>query len=517
VPSSEVEVVPDSPIRWWLMRSAPIAAAAGLTFAVLLFAVRHAYAIFDDAYIFFRYVQQIYAGCPLSFNCADGPLEGFTSPLYLLLLTLGGLVLPDLELLSQVLCPILLSAALVVTAWSVRSTRIVGDDRTAGLLLMVGLALLWGLDHHVLLYSVVGVEAGLAVLVVALLFRAALSPDLRGLRTLIVVAILTRPESALFALALPVFPQARKVRYWIPLVVAGVAIAAGRWFIFHDILPNTFWAKSGGTWGHFQLGMEYILAVVVEHPVILASPLALLHRGVRQPVVFALIASFLWFAFFLRSGGDFYMYSRLAMPLIPLLGLLAIVGIWSAVRRFRQAPAPWIAVGLAAVLALVAAVRHDIEPQGTFAKVGRWAQVGAFLKHVHPGAKVAATPVGAISYFSGAHVVDIVGVCNREVAKKGATRPDLQRSNLGHERHHTDYVLEQQPDIIVTFVWSPTPFGRGSEVATPNYGEYMLIQAIQEGRAPYRPYTPQVAPGVHWFMFIRSDESAPVPLSGNRD
>ncbi len=513
VPGSEQEQVSEAPARWWLSRFAPLTAALGLTTAVLVFAIRHAYAIFDDAYIFFRYVQQIYAGCPLTFNCADGPLEGFTSPLYLLLLTVGGLVLPDLELLSQVLCPILLSAALVVTALSVRSVRIVQDDKGAGLYLMFGLALLWGLDHHVLLYSVVGVEVGLAALVVALLFRAAMSPDLRGLRTLIVVAILTRPECALFALALPVFPQARKVRYWVPIIAAGFVIALARWLIFHDILPNTFWAKSGGTWAHFVLGAEYIFAVVAEHPLIVLSPLALLHREARRPVTFFLIAAFLWFAFFLRSGGDFYEYSRLAMPLIPLLDLLAVVGVWSAVRRIRQAPAPFVAAGLAAVMALVAVVRHDIEPQGTFAKVGRWAQVGAFLKHVHPGAKVAATPVGAISYFSGAHIVDIVGVCNREVAKEGATRPELKRANLGHERHHTEYVLEQQPDIIVTFVWSPTPFGRGSEITTPNYGEYMLIQAIQEGRAPYRPYTPEVAPGVHWFMFIRTDMAprAPTP------
>ncbi len=489
--------------RWTL--AAPVLAATGVTLAVLLFTVRHAYAIFDDAYIFLRYVQQIYAGCPLSFNCADGPLEGFTSPLYLLLLTLGGLVLPDLELLTQVLCPMLLAAALIVTLLTVRDVRFVGEDTRLGLLLMFALAALFALDHHLLLYAVVGVEAGLAILVVALLFRASLSGNLRGLRTLVVVAILTRPECVLFALVLPIFPQARKLLFWIPLAVAGICIALARWLIFHDILPNTFWAKSGGTWTHFVLGGEYILAVAMEHPLILVSPLALLHRRTRRPVAFVLAASTLWFAFYLRSGGDFYLYSRLAMPLIPLLDLLAVVGIWSAVRRVREGSAPWIAAGVVGGLALTAAIRHDIPPQGPFAKVERWAQVGAFLKHVHPEAKVAATPMGAISYFSGTHVVDIVGVCNREVAKRGATRPDLKRANLGHERHHTDYILEQQPDLIVTFVWSPTPFGRGTEVKTPNFGEFLLMQAIQEGRAPYRPYTPQVAPGVYWFMFIRTE------------
>ena len=498
-------VGPDFKVRFHagLVRSGPVIAAVGLTAAVLLFAMRHAYAIFDDAYIFLRYVDQIYAGCPLTFNCADGPLEGFTSPLYLLVLTLGGLVLPDLELLTQVLGPILLAVALAVTAVTACSERLVGNDTAAGLLLMFGVALLLGLDHYLLLYSVVGVEVGLAMLVMVMILRAALTPDLRGLRTLIVVAILTRPECALFALVLPIFPQARKVRYWVPLLVAGLSIALLRWFVFHDFLPNTFWAKSGGTWTHFVLGAEYILEVVGEHPLILASPLALLHPRTRRPVAYVLAASFLWFAFFLRSGGDFYHYSRLAAPLIPMLALLAVVGIWSAASRYRRPLAPWVTIGVAIILAIVAASRHDIPPQGAFAKVQRWAQVGAFLKNVHPGATVAATPMGAISYFSEAHVIDIVGVCNREVAKAGTTRPDLKRENIGHERHHTDYILAQEPDLIVTFVWSSTPFDRGTDIRTANYGEYLLMQAVQDGRAPYRPYTPQVAPGVYWFMFRR--------------
>ena len=480
-----------------------IAVGAALCAAVLVFAVRHAYAIFDDAYIFLRYVDRIYAGCPLAFNCADGPLEGFTSPLYLLLLTITGLAIPDLELLTQVLCPLLLCAALVATALAAGHERFVGSETKTGLLMTLGVALLLGLDHHILLYGVVGVEAGLAVLVIMLLFRAALHPELKGLRTLVVLAILTRPECALFALALPIFPQARKVRYWIPLAAAGVAIALVRWLLFHDFLPNTFWAKSGGTATHFVLGLEYIVEVVGEHPLILAAPLALLHKRARRPVAFVLAACFLWFAFFLRSGGDFYIYSRLAMPVIPLLDLLAVVGVWSALSRYSRSWAPWVAAGVAATLAITAAWRHDIPPQGPFAKVHRWAQVGRFLNKVHPGATVAATPMGAISYFSRAHVIDIVGVCNREVARHGATRPDLKRENIGHERHYTEYVLAREPDLIVTFVWSPTPFDLGTEVSTSNYGEFLLMEAVREGRAPYRPYTPQIAPNVHWFMFIR--------------
>ncbi len=478
----------------------------GICAAVGVFAGGHAFAIYDDSYIFLRFVQNIYGDCPLAFNCADGPLEAFTSPLYLLLLTVVGLPVGDLELTTQLLCPALLCAALGTAAVTAAHPRF--EAGRAGLLLALATGLVLALDDVVLLNAVVGVETGLAALVIVLLARAALHPAKRGLRTLIVLAVLTRPECALFAITLPVLKEARDWRWWIPIAASAVVIASARWLIFADILPNTFWAKSGGTATHLQLGWAYLVTGFQNFPLVAAAPLALLAPATRRPVAWLLSASTLWLLFFLRSGGDFYEYSRLLFPLVPMLTALAAYGIFCALSRVpRLGDRQVIAAALTVVIAVGVARRQDIPDQGPFERVTKWAAVGKLLREVHPGFKVAATPVGAISYFSNAHIVDIVGVCNRDVAKSGNTSPALRFDSIGHERHDTDYILEQEPDIIVLLSHGSRPFKPGDNFETPVYGEFLLLKAVSEGRAPYVPYTPAVLPGVYWHMLLRRDHA----------
>ena len=44
----------------------------------------------DDAYIFFRYAENIVQGYGIVWNQGESPVEGFSSPLWLLILVLGG-------------------------------------------------------------------------------------------------------------------------------------------------------------------------------------------------------------------------------------------------------------------------------------------------------------------------------------------------------------------------------------------------------------------------------------------
>jgi hypothetical protein len=134
--------------------------------------------------------------------------------------------------------------------------------------------------------------------------------------------------------------------------------------------------------------------------------------------------------------------------------------------------------------------------------------VGEFLAANHPGWSVATTPVGLIGYRSGAHIVDLVGLVSREVAHHGDIAPNFP--NVGHERYATDWVLEQRPDLIVTMDWSTEPIDPGSFPIQMTVGEADLVRRIQTGRAPYTPYHPEVAPGLHWYMFVRKDRSGEV-------
>ncbi len=508
----EVTRLPAQPVdprtRWAL------AAVVGCFWImVVVFMLGHSYCLYDDAYIYFRFVEQTFAGCPFAYNCVDGPVEGFTSPLYFVLLLAGRLVTPDLESLSQLLGALFLGLAGTVAILTAASPHLDAGRPATFVRVARGAAVaaLLGLDHFFLLYSVIGLETALATLWGVLLLRCALDPRQRWLRTMAILGVFVRPEFALFVLLLVLFaPQGRRVRYWLPMVAVGVVTVLSRWLVFGDLLPNTFWAKSGGTLEHARLGWQYLQAALSDFPLILLAPPALLLVRPRTGIGYFLLGSLGWLAYFLRSGGDFFEYSRMAIPLVTGLTVLAVAGVFALVHLlFAQrvsvaALGPAVALSLLGLFAARAATVHRIPEQHGMARVERWSAVGRFLAKEHPGVTVAATPVGAIGYFSGARILDLVGLVDRTVAKEGARIPDLNsKGKIGHEKVHTDYILAQQPEIIIIDAWKREPWGKGDQVFTQFRGEWELIDAIASGRAPYRPYTPQVGENLYWFMFMR--------------
>ena len=510
-----------------LGRAWAVAVAAALLVSVVLFVLDHSYSLYDDAYIYLRYVKNLRGGCGLRFNCSDAPVEGFTSPLYLAALTGGSVLVPDLEALTQLLGTLFLALALMVAASTV--TRAGLGERRSAAIAMVGAAAILGLDHRMLLSAVTGLETALGCLTVGLLVRAAFDPRARWLRALSVLAVLSRPECLIFVLLLPILPRARSLRYLAPLAAALVAISLVRWGLFGALVPNTYLAKSGGTLVHLRLGAEYSLGVILDFPAIVLAPLALLLPGPRAAVRWLLASSVLWFAYFLRSGGDTFQYSRLALPLVPSLTLLAVVGAATAferlgerLRRVRRLCAPALAIVLTGI-AVRARVANATEPQHGFALVRGYEQVGAFLHAWHPGASVATVPVGAIGFLSSGRVYDLVGKVSRDVASAGRGLPPgrLTRETIGHERHNTAWVLAQRPEIIVTStfrrrVQGAPPASRAwwidiGQLGVGMYSEELILREVREGRAPYRLYNAEVAPGVYWAFLLRSDLPLPEP------
>ncbi len=508
-------------------RAWAIALGVVLLGAVVLFVVDHSYSIYDDTYIYLRYVKNVRAGCGLRFNCGDAPVEGFTSPLYLASLTAGSFVVPDLEALTQLFGTLFLTLALAVTATT--TTRISRSGGPSTVIAMLGVAAILGVDHRVLLNAVTGLETALTCLVLALFVRAAFDPHLRGLRVLAVLAVLSRPECLIFVGFLPVLSRARSLRYLAPVALAMVAIVAIRWAIFGALVPNTYLAKSGGTLAHARLGAEYALTAVSEFPAIALAPLALLVRGRGATVAWFLVSSLVWFAFFLRSGGDAYRYSRLALPLVPTLTSFAVVGVAAAFERLpeglprlRAARVPALALVLL-VFSLRVRAAHATDPQHGFANVRGYEQVGAFLHAWHPGASVATVPVGAIGYLSEGPIYDLVGVVSREVASAGRGLPpgQLTRALIGHERHNTRWVLAQQPEIIVTSMFRRRGAGAPAltrawwtdvdQLGLGLHSEELILREVRAGRAPYRLYNAEVAPGLYWVLLLRDDLSLHEP------
>ena len=484
-----------------------IAAAAVLAAACAIrFAVQHWDSVYDDAFIYLRYVRNLEHGCGLRFNCSDAPVEGFTGPLYLALLWAGGLATSQLIWLCQVVGTVALVAALGAVVWL--GARLV--DRAepgyipAALALAVAIAL--GADDFVLLNSVIGLESALAATVFAVVACAALTDQPRLLAVSACAFTLVRPEAMLFVFALPLLPSMRRFSLLAGIVGFLVAVTAARYVLFGALAPNTYYAKSGGTAQHALLGLAYIRDVILDFPLAMLAPLALFGRH-RRAAIYLIAGSAVWLAFFLRTGGDTFEYSRLWFPLVPGLTALAVTGGYD-VARMRLPPR----IALAVVGAVVSAfgvrafVAHRIPEQHVNPRVAEWAATGTYLReHYARGTLIATVPIGAIGYYSSLPVLDLVGLTEPVIAREGRSVPAelLSKKWIAHERNDTEYVLDRAPTVIVTTMVQDRPWSSLAESRAGFWADWLLLQEIRAGRAPYRVLDAEVAPGRHVLMFER--------------
>jgi arabinofuranosyltransferase len=469
---------------------------------ILVFARDHWDSLYDDTFIYLRYVKNLRAGCGLRFNC-DGPaVEGFTAPLYLAVLWLGSFVTDQLIALCQVVGTICMIA---MSGLSIAAAIWLGRTRRIGVALAIAVALVIALDPFEKLNAVIGMETAMAAMVFSLLLFAAILQRPKLLLVAVIAGVLLRPEGALFVVALPLLPWMRRRPYLIAAAAALVAITVVRFAIFGELVPNTYLAKSGGTARHLELGLSYIADAIVDFPLAFAAPLALLIASHRRAVGYVLVVTLGWIAFFLRSGGDTFAYSRLIFPLVPALSVLALAGLAELVARRSTLG------GIAAVLACSvgvgtrAAIVHAIPPQHANERVVGWVATGLYLRKHFPHATVATVPIGAIGYYSNLPILDLVGLTEPAIAKEGRTVPEdlLTKMWIGHERNFVEYVLDRAPTVIVTTMERSTPWVELADTRAGFYADWLVLQEIKAGRAPYHVFDAEVTPGEHVLMFER--------------
>ncbi len=496
----------------------PWVAVAGALAALVAFVAEHAFSLYDDAYIYFRYADNLAAGCGLVFNCGGPAVEGFTSPLYLALLWLGAEFTGDVEAFSQLLGALSLGAALVLAVRLAHTGTASVALRNAGAFAVAGVL---AADHHLLLNAVSGLQTPLAAASIVALSGAVLRKDRVWTVVWVLASVLLRPECGVFVLLLPMLPWMRTARAVLVVLASLGGITALRWLLFGDVLPNTYWAKAGGTAEHAGLGLSYLRECASTFPLLLLAPCVLFARKHRREHAYLLTGMVLWCASFLRTGGDHFAYARLVVPLVPTATALAFVGLATLPRPSNAR----VRIGLIGAFALAtgshAAIRHHLPAAHGFSNVQRWARVGRWLRTHHRGETMATIPVGAMAYTSGLRTLDLVGITTAEVARSGNGLPPnlVRRAWLGHERHNTAWVLEQAPELIVTTKFRGHAWQHLGEVKAGFYADWLLLQEIKAGRAAYDLYDAEIEPGVHWLMYRRrgSTDSEAARAARTRD
>lgn len=308
----------------------------------------------DDAFISFRYARNLSRGHGLVFNPGMERVEGYTNFLWVLLLAgLDRLGIRP-ERAANGLSLIATAALWAWVAWFANRNR----PRPA--LLAAVPTFLLAATRSVAVWSTSGMETRLfEVLLIGGILRCAFELDsvLEAAQRrraiagwLLGLATLTRPDA--IVVAVPVMVAAcwlmhrrrRMDRAWLTATLLPfAALVAGhvafRRLYYGEWLPNTYYAKIGGTF-RWNWGLPYIGAFALEYGAYLWLPLIVV--GIRRylrtqrshiPVLFG--AALLSLALYVAAiGGDHFEYRALdpAFPLGFLVLGEAFVGLMEAAR-----------------------------------------------------------------------------------------------------------------------------------------------------------------------------------------
>jgi hypothetical protein len=219
--------------------------------AGLLLVVRYRW-LLDDAFVYFRYVDNLlFTGAGLVYNAGEY-VEGYSSPLQcLVLIALRGLGLDWMHSVVLLGCACFAGFALLV----VRLNRELSPDGPILDLPLAYLACLYGTTS----FFTSGLETPLAQLMAPALALLLLRPRGPALTALVALAPLARPELSLAVGLGGAFVWWRTRRF--PWLLFGlVAAFGGAWLGFRviyyaDLLPNTFYLKDDVQWGQ---GLVYV-------------------------------------------------------------------------------------------------------------------------------------------------------------------------------------------------------------------------------------------------------------------
>jgi hypothetical protein len=438
----------------------------------------------DDAFISFHYARSLIAGDGFVYNVEDGPLEGFTNFLWVLicagLMKLGAA--PEVAMRALGLGA--WAASVASLAWALHRLSARASVRLAQLLLLGAMALPFGF------VALAGSGLETAATSHTALGLGALHIDERPLAgrrwalasALQITAFLLRLDSVVFlaafsfALVLGEAPR-RGLRGAIvvatlrqlPVVLAGLAFLAFKLAYFGDVFPNTYYAKSASA-SSFEAGLEYWKVFLRNSPqtvplLALALLAAIRGRGALRwrnatnssgvvAARYALLGVALYALYVAKVGGDF-MFWRFAFEVYPLLVFGALVGLARLGEWLRAAPLRDATHGALVAVSLYGSMADPVLENRygmqSIDLMHAFVVEGTMVAHrldevLPPNVRIATTLAGVIRYYTRGYVMDQWGLNDRVIAH----RPDVEVRGRGHvKKATTEEMIDRGIHLVV--------------------------------------------------------------------
>lgn len=485
--------------------------------AIVMYAVVTRMWACEDAYITFRYIDNLLHGFGLVYNVGEH-VEGFTHPAWLFLvavLSWLGVAIRASALWLSLLCTLV---GLLIVAFR--------DRDSEGRAVLIPVALILFATHNGFReFSASGLEFPLAFLLLAAFYVSYKKHDLLGKPllhgVLLALLYLTRPELVLLVVSFYLIEGARAVAqlahhdkeqlsHWFSKMVRlsiPILLIAGGYHLFRalyygEFYPNTYYAKDG-LGAYWSQGILYFEHFWHYSPILLAALLLFLFtlafsREYRQGVFanarrsIMLAQAALLTLYVIRLGGDFMAF-RFLLPSLVIIAL-------SINDMFDYVVGKGKLVAVKAVIALAVTLIFTFRPTFVPERDAFIANERSYYDLFHPAYEalfqepsshrwyimglearrfrefsdypiaIGTGNIGYLGYAAGpsVRIVDVYGLVDKDVACNW--KYVRKRGRPGHELKLT---LSMAVRKDVTF-WE-TPFADWNQMLTTNLGVIITL------------------------------------------
>ena len=460
----------------------------------------------DDAYISYRYAENLRAGKGLVFNHGER-IEGFSNFLWVIILAFFNLLGIPALFASKILS---FSLSLLLILLIFKTAQAFGLNKFFSCLC----ALTFSFSSSLAYFAMSGLETIFYTLLLLLgIFlneKYEKEHDKKSLSLLygvLLAAGLTRPEGLLFLLVTAAYHILKKIisrkgiqlRYILQIQSLFLFLYAFliliRYWYYKDLLPNTFYAKPQGTFvemGYSAFFANFTNALFSGSFLLLPLLFLFSKKSCLKKYLYPLLFC-VGQMVFMSYAGDWMAFGRFFIPVLPLVIILSFVLLSFAKVDFEKSRLRGVMkllcflfigifAGLNAFQTRKALINQDAYPylvmnSSLLAQTGKWLK-----QNLPPETALSLRRQGAIPYYSGMKSIDILGLTEKEIARTLYNEKDAIKQN----KINAEYILNQRPDVLILFSSESCFDGWMYDQAQPEnrffHIEYLLYQgAIQTG------------------------------------
>jgi tetratricopeptide (TPR) repeat protein len=445
----------------------------------------------DDSYITYRYVKNFTEGNGLVFNIGE-KVEGYTCFLWIIFLSVIKSIGINYIKSSQILG--IVSSLLAIFITFLVSYKIFPKNKGVlfNIVFTVMAVILLASNGSFAYWAVSGMETGLFACLVTLgiyLYLSEIKDKFSSFplsSIAFLFASLTRPEGNLiFAVTLlhklylsyyfakqeqqnvlkEIFSKNNLFWFGIYFIPALVYMI-WRFSYYGYLLPNTFYAKTGTSMEYFLTGLDYLWNFLKSYGFyglfVLIILFTLFSKENFKYYIYLFSIFIVYCLYIIFVGGDVLRPNRFFVPILPIYFILfqeGLAKLFEILEKNKQMTAAGFAGMVITIVFSYYVYNSEFETIKRYSELekgltekmtltGKW--LNSKQQLAERQLTVAATTIGALSFYANVNLIDMLGLTDKEVAHNPKPIEEISSKEVGwrERNYNVDYVLSRKPDYI---------------------------------------------------------------------